>query len=152
MELDLAGLEVLDRGTCLQLLAGAQRGRIAINLGALPTILPVRYVLDDDRVLISVTVGSALDRATDGAVVAVQVEGMDELGQQEWSVCAVGTAHHVDASEALTGAACAALAAWAPEAPTRLVAVTTDRLTGRRTVSDPAIGLPVGNRVECNRV
>ena len=151
MELDLAGLEVLDRDTCLRLLAGAQRGRIAINLGALPTILPVRYVLDDDRVLISVTVGSALDRATDGAVVAVQVEGMDELRQQEWSVCAVGTAHHVDQSEEPTSAACAALAAWAPEAPTRLVAITTDRLTGRRTVSNPAIDVPVRNRVECDR-
>jgi nitroimidazol reductase NimA-like FMN-containing flavoprotein (pyridoxamine 5'-phosphate oxidase superfamily) len=151
VELDLAGLEVLDRATCLQLLAGTQRGRIAVNLGALPVILPVRYVLDDDRVLMSVTVGSALDRATDGAVVAIQVEGVDELRQQEWSVCAVGTAHHVDVSDELSGAACAALAAWAPKVPTRMVAVTTDRLTGRRIVTDPAVTMLVAPRVESDR-
>ena len=151
MELDLAGLEVLDRATCLQLLAGAQRGRIAINLGALPIILPVRYVLDGERVLVSVTVGSALDRATDDAVVAFQVEDVDQHLEQEWSVCAVGTAHRVDASDELTGAATATLAGWAPRVPTRLVAVTTDRLTGRRTVADPAVAGLVRGRVECRR-
>jgi uncharacterized protein len=151
MEKDLAGLEVLDRATCLQLLAGAHRGRVAINLGALPIILPVRYVLDDDRVLMSVTVGSALDRATDGAVVAFQVEGVDQHLEQEWSVCAVGIAHRVDASDELTGASTATLAAWAPPVPTRLVGVTTDRLTGRRTVTDPSVAGPVRSKVECHR-
>jgi nitroimidazol reductase NimA-like FMN-containing flavoprotein (pyridoxamine 5'-phosphate oxidase superfamily) len=143
MEMDQAGLEVLDRATCLALLAEPRRGRIAVNLGALPIILPMRYVLDDDRVLMSVTVGSALDRATDGTVVAFQVEGVDHDLEQEWSVCAVGTAHHVDGSDEPNGAAVAALAAWAPEGATRLVAVTTDRLTGRRTVSHPAAAAPV---------
>jgi nitroimidazol reductase NimA-like FMN-containing flavoprotein (pyridoxamine 5'-phosphate oxidase superfamily) len=151
METDLAGLEVLDRGTCLQLLAGAERGRIAVNLGALPMILPVRYVVDEDRVLMSVTVGSALDRATDGSVVAVQVEGTDELSEQEWSVCAVGTAHHLDESDELTGGAAAALAAWMPDVPTRVVAVTTDRLTGRRMVADPAVTAPMRTGVESDR-
>jgi nitroimidazol reductase NimA-like FMN-containing flavoprotein (pyridoxamine 5'-phosphate oxidase superfamily) len=150
METDLAGLEVLDLATCLQLLAGARRGRIAVNLGALPIILPVRYVLDGDRVLMSVTADSALDRATDGAVVAFQVEGVDHHLNQEWSVCAVGTAHHVDEYDEFTGAATAALAAWMPEVATRLVAVTTDRLTGRRMVPGATIGVQVGNGAERN--
>jgi len=134
MQVDRAGLEVLDRATCLQLLGGADRGRVAINLGALPTILPVRFMLDVDRVVISVGIGSALESATDGTVVAFQADGVDHEPDEEWSVSVVGTAHHLD-THAGAAAESRLLPRWRPDLPSRLVAITTDRLTGRRTVA-----------------
>src|SRR5262249_52712998 len=63
-DVDGAGLQVLDRPVCLQLLARGGVGRIAINAGALPVILPVRYALDEECVVLCVGVGSTLDQAT----------------------------------------------------------------------------------------
>jgi uncharacterized protein len=141
VEIDRAGLEVLDRAACLQLLADAERGRVAINVGALPIILPVRFALNVDRVVMSVSIGSALDRATDGTVVAFQAEGVEQWPEREWSVCAIGTAHHLEEGLDAVRTAAHRLRAWAPELPARLVAISTERLTGRRTL--PAGGATI---------
>jgi len=133
LEVDRAGLEVLDRAACLRLLASADRGRIALNVGALPVILPVRFALALDRVVLSVSVGSALDRATDGTLVAFQADGADTEPPREWSVSVVGTACHLDDPDSEALSAVRSLPKWAPGLPSRLVAISTDRLTGRRT-------------------
>ena len=133
IEVDRAGLEILDRPACLYLLAGVQHGRIALNVGALPLILPVRFSLAVDRVVLSASVGSALDRATDGTVVAFQADGTDTDPRREWSVSVVGTARHLDEPDAEIADAVRALPRWAPDLPSRLVTISTDRVTGRRT-------------------
>ena len=54
MELDSAGLEVLSRSQCVRVLESTDRGRLGLNVGALPTILPVRYAIDGDEVVMGV--------------------------------------------------------------------------------------------------
>ncbi len=99
--LDGAGLEILDREECLRLLADADTGRIALTVRALPAILPVRFVLDGERIVIRTGSESTLAGATRSAVVAFEADGRDHRGDHddgpgaEWSVVATGLARHV---------------------------------------------------------
>jgi nitroimidazol reductase NimA-like FMN-containing flavoprotein (pyridoxamine 5'-phosphate oxidase superfamily) len=129
-DIDGAGLEVLDRDSCLGLLTRGGVGRLAINDRALPMILPVRFALDDEWVVVCVGSGSTLDRATRDAVVAFEVDGSDAAG--EWSVTLVGMAHHVPDGDASARAEALALPRWWSDRPHRFVAVSTEQLTGRR--------------------
>src|SRR5918995_1902393 len=78
MTLDSAGLEVLSREESLDLLASVPLGRIVITQRALPAILPVNFVLDHGSVVIRTGEGSKLAVATPRAVVAFQVDRVDE--------------------------------------------------------------------------
>ena len=134
MEIDRAGLEVLDREECLRLLAQAQRGRIAINVGALPAILPVRFVLDIDRVVLSASEGTTLARATDGSVVAFQTDGTELGSEREWSVSLIGIARHLTEVGEVARAAVLPLQRWSSDLPPRYIAISTERVSGRRTL------------------
>ena len=95
MEVDRNGLEVLDREECLRLLATATLGRLGLTSGALPTVLPVNFRLDSERVLVRTGRGSKLDAATQNTVVAFEVDDFDPLFQSGWSVVIVGMAREV---------------------------------------------------------
>ena len=132
--LDGAGLEVLDREECLRLLARADTGRIALTVRALPAILPVRFVLDGERIVIRTGAESTLAGATRSAVVAFEAEGRDDGPAQEWSVVATGLACHVTDEREQARLDALALPRWASEERSCLVSITTDRLGGRRTL------------------
>jgi hypothetical protein len=132
-ELDGAGLEVLERAECLGLLARGGVGRIGVNIGALPRILPVRYVLDGERVVMCVGVGSTLDRATCDAVVAFEVDGSDPGSITDWSVSLVGVARHLPEGLESIRAEALPLARWWLDRPHRFVSLSTEHLSGRRT-------------------
>jgi nitroimidazol reductase NimA-like FMN-containing flavoprotein (pyridoxamine 5'-phosphate oxidase superfamily) len=133
--LDGAGLEVLDRSECLQLLAPGGVGRIAATAGALPVILPVRYALDSDSVVLCVGVGSTLDQATRHAVVAFEVDGSDLGG--EWSVSVVGVARPIPEGDESAHAETLPLPRWWLGRPHRFVSVSTEHVTGRRAPAWP---------------
>jgi nitroimidazol reductase NimA-like FMN-containing flavoprotein (pyridoxamine 5'-phosphate oxidase superfamily) len=131
--LDAAGLEVLDRHACLQLLATTRRGRMAITVGALPTILPVRFALDGDRIIVAASVGSTLDRATDGNVVAFQADGCDEAAKIEWSVTVVGAARHLTEPGEVQRAFTLGLPRWSATDTQQFIALSTELPAGRRS-------------------
>jgi nitroimidazol reductase NimA-like FMN-containing flavoprotein (pyridoxamine 5'-phosphate oxidase superfamily) len=128
---DAAGYLVLDREQCLRYLATGGVGRIAVNVGALPAILPVHFALSGEHVVFTIAPGSTLDRATRDAVVAFEADGHDGDDSAPWSVTATGMARHVDDNE-FALAAVDRLPAWAPTAARRVVTVSTDYLSGRR--------------------
>ncbi len=134
-DLDGAGLHVLDRAECLRLLARVNIGRIAVNAAALPMILPVRYALDNEVVVLCVGVGSTLDQATRHAVVAFEVDGSDLEG--EWSVSVVGVARPVPDGDETTRAETLPLPRWWLGRPHRFVSVSTEHVTGRRAPGWP---------------
>ena len=68
------GAEVLSRPACLALLAQTDQGRIALSIGALPTIVPVRFVVDEDAIVLAVP-SADLFRATEGHIVAFEADG-----------------------------------------------------------------------------
>lgn len=130
-DIDRNGLEVLDRDECLGLLATARLGRIAITSGALPVILPVNFRLFGDEILFRTGRGTKLDAATQGAVVAFEVDAMDPLEHTGWSVLVTGVARQVgddEISERLAGR----VPRWAPEGDSCVVAVSTELISGRR--------------------
>ena len=132
--LDGAGLEILEREECLRLLAGANTGRIALTVRALPAILPVRFVLDGDRIVIRAGAASTLAVATRSAVVAFEADGCDGGPALEWSVVATGLARHVTDEREQSRLDALALPRWARDDGSCLVSITTERLGGRRTL------------------
>jgi nitroimidazol reductase NimA-like FMN-containing flavoprotein (pyridoxamine 5'-phosphate oxidase superfamily) len=130
MNLDQAGFEVLTPTECLRLLADANRGRVAINVGALPTILPVRFVLDVNRIVFTVGVGTTLARATDGNVVAFEA---DDTGlEDEWSVSLIGVANHLTDPAEVARATVMPLPRWSKNLPPVFVAIPAEHVSGRR--------------------
>ena len=132
MEIDRNGLEVLDRDECLTLLARGTFGRVGVTIGALPSVLPVNYRLVGDLIVIRTGTGTKLDAATRNAVVAFEVDDMDAIEHSGWSVMVTGVAREVvDAAEVdmLTRQP---LARWAPTHESRIIAISTDLVAGRR--------------------
>jgi hypothetical protein len=129
MSVDQAGLRVLTRAECLNLLGTVSVGRVALSHRALPMILPVHFRLDDDdRILIRTTVGTTLARATDEAVVAFEAEGPPGAIDPSWSVVVHGVATH---PESLRVAA-----------PGRIdIAIGVGEITGREVLdtTDPMV-------------
>src|SRR5262249_57548434 len=91
--------------------------------GALPMVLPVRYALDGERVVVCVGVGSTLDQATRHAVVAFEVDGGDAAG--EWSVSLVGVASPVADGPETAHAEMLRLPHWWFARPPRFVSTST---------------------------
>ena len=128
---DGAGLEVLDRAACLAALSTGGIGRIAVNAAALPLILPVRFVLADERIVVRVGQGSTLDIATRDSVVAFEADG--STPGHDWSVSLVGVARHLVDADDIGKAEALPLPRWWGQRPHRFVAISTERVSGRRT-------------------
>jgi nitroimidazol reductase NimA-like FMN-containing flavoprotein (pyridoxamine 5'-phosphate oxidase superfamily) len=116
-------------------LESTDRGRLGLNVGALPTILPVRYAIDGDDVVMCVLVGSVADKATNGNVVAFQADGVETNGT-EWSVTVIGVARRLTAPDDTRRSEALLVPLWSKGASRRFVAISTDHVTGRRTVED----------------
>lgn len=130
--IDRNGLEVLDHDECLRLLTEAHLGRIGVTSGALPLIFPVNYRLDGDDVLFRTAVGTKLDIATRGTIVAFEVDDFDPLSHAGWSVVVTGRARTLPTDEAEERLSRAPVARWAPGPDGNTVAVSLDMVSGRR--------------------
>ena len=131
-EIDVAGLEVLDRDECLHLLTGTDRGRVAITVGALPWILPVRFVVNLDRVVLGAAIGSTLERATRGTVVAFEAEHSGDAVTPEWSVTLIGVAREADAAAEAAFHQTRTVWPWRTDRPHRVITIEPTHLSGRR--------------------
>lgn len=134
VDVDRNGLQVLDRDECLGLLGNAVIGRLGLSSGALPVVLPVNFLLDDERVLVRTSPGTKLDRALAGAVVAFEVDDFDASRHSGWSVLVTGVATVVDSPDELARIERLPLARWAPGRDERVIAISTELVTGRRIV------------------
>ena len=135
MEIDGNGMEVLDRDQALALLRTATIGRLAINAGALPAIVPVNFAIVGDAVVVRTSPGSKLRQALDHAVVAFEVDDFDPMRHTGWSVNVVGIAREVTDPDDLAAVDRSHLAHWAPGPADHVVAIALDVITGRRIVS-----------------
>jgi nitroimidazol reductase NimA-like FMN-containing flavoprotein (pyridoxamine 5'-phosphate oxidase superfamily) len=132
MEVDRNGLEVPTTEQCLDLVRTATIGRLAIHAGALPTIVPVNFVLTDGGIVVRTAPGSKLDNALEHAVVAFEVDDFDPLRHTGWSVVITGLAREIVDPAELDAVRRLPLAHWAPGEATRYVCVSLDLVSGRR--------------------
>jgi nitroimidazol reductase NimA-like FMN-containing flavoprotein (pyridoxamine 5'-phosphate oxidase superfamily) len=95
-------LEELPALVCLQYLRQESIGRLAIIVNEAPVILPVNYRVAEPPtgtwLVIRTRPGNVIDRA--GMHVALEIDGVDHVHHEGWSVLVRGTMHHVDADAA----------------------------------------------------
>lgn len=134
MELDRNGLEVLGREECLALLHTVPVGRIGLSMHALPVVLPVNFVVDDelDRLVLRTAEGAKLRAALMGAVVAFEADVIDPMSHTGWSVLVRGSSSVLNNRADIDEARQLPLRPWANEATDFWVTVTTDLVSGRR--------------------
>jgi nitroimidazol reductase NimA-like FMN-containing flavoprotein (pyridoxamine 5'-phosphate oxidase superfamily) len=138
------GLEVLSRAQCLELLGHVPVGRIVLTVGALPAIMPVNFVLHQGEVIIRTDTGTKLAAAARNAVVAFEVDQLDDTGQQGWSVSLVGRAVEVTAAEQLAELRPLPLRPWAPGERDHYIRIKPELISGRRIAAVPAdVPVPV---------
>ena len=94
---DRNGMTVLTIDECMRLLNSAvpRIGRVAFVDDGRPVILPVNYVYHQGSVVFRTDAGSKLDAAAAGAQVAFEVDAIDPLWQEGWSVLVQGRAEFV---------------------------------------------------------
>jgi len=80
---------------CLEAMASAAIGRVAITHQVMPYIFPVNFVMADRSVYFAVMSRSILAAATQRSVVAFQTDSLDLESGSGWTVVGVGHAYEV---------------------------------------------------------
>ena len=131
-------LEVLAEEECQALLESRRVGRVAVSVGAIPAVFPVNYAMAEGAVHFLTAEGTKLAAAVRGAVVAFEVDEIDEADHRGWSVLVVGEAHTVEGADADRVMGRAGPTPWAPGPRHHLVRIGAEFVSGRR------IGRPGG--------
>jgi uncharacterized protein len=132
MEVDRNGLEVLDRAACIALLRERTIGRVGLTSGALPTVLPVNYWVDDGEIYVRTSAGTKLEAAMRDAVIAFEVDDFDAMSHAGWSVVVTGIARVVSEPEQLEALQRAPIPRWAPEWDGHVMSISAELVSGRR--------------------
>jgi uncharacterized protein len=127
-------VDILTTAECRELLDRHHFGRLGFigSVGVLPSIIPVNYLLDDDKVVIRTDAGSKLNTALRGAPVAFEVDCVDETHEVGWSVVVRGRAEEVTDEDKLAELRQTPLLAWHPGPKPRYVRINASQVSGRR--------------------
>ena len=132
LPLDRNGLEILEPGECMRLLAGVKIGRLGVSTDSMPLVLPVTFVLDGTTVVFCSTPGTKLYLALEHAMVAFEADDVDPDLRFGWSVCIVGPARVLRDDEDLRRVRELGLYPWAELSDPSYIAVEPQLVTGRR--------------------
>ncbi len=135
-QLDAPPLEVLDRTSCLELLASDVVGRLAVVVKGAPQITPVNYVLDGEVLVFRSGPGSKL-RAAERAPACLEIDHFDVETRTGWSVVASGRLEEITPYQAtlLTAAQRLPIDPWAGGPKMHWLRLIPSRITGRRIVT-----------------
>ena len=130
----------LDEAESLKLVSRGGIGRIAYQSRFGPAVLPVNYKWHGGAVVFRTTRHSARDEdlqtgiAGGDYLVAFEVDAIDEVGRQGWSVLIQGPAHHVSEGER-ESAERAGVEPWPAGERELFMRIVPNRVTGRRIQS-----------------
>lgn len=142
---DVRSLEVLSHRECLQLLTGAQLGRVVFTVAALPAVVPVTFAVDDDAVVMCTAAETRLAAAADRGVLALEVDEVDPVSRTGWSVVVTGVAGLV--TDALSRSRISGVVApWAPGHYDVFIRLPMTVVSGRRIMSSPGVAVGVVGR------
>lgn len=131
MDTDVNGLEVLSRAEATALLGTREVGRLVYTRRALPAVMPVSYAMRDGRIWIWAGSPSSLAQSLRGAVVAFQVDDLDNSTRSGWSVTVTGLVQAVTDEVLLARALIEGPIPWAPGLKEHLVQIPLTMVTGR---------------------
>ena len=141
---DHHGLELLSQAECVQLLRTKTVGRVGLSASSLPFVLPVRYVVDDDRILMRTGEATRMAAATSDAVVAFEVDEFDVDMDAGWSVMVQGFAREVLGGVRVSPDAEEILSSWVGPMPARCFSIPMEIVIGQRL--HPVGAVPLGER------
>jgi uncharacterized protein len=127
-------LMALSHPECVALLSGAQVGRAVFTERAMPAVVPVNFIVQDDAVVMSTAADTRLAAAASRGVLAFQVDDIDPVTRSGWSVVVVGVAELVD-SPAEQARIHVMLQPWAPGRNVVFVRLPLKVVTGRRILA-----------------
>lgn len=128
----VSNFEVLSEDECMQLLASAPVGRIALTSAALPVVLPVNFVAVDRTIVFASDPGLKLEAARAGQIACLEVDGYEVVDHTGWSVLATGRLAEITNLDRLDKARHLPLSPWALSHPHHFVELAIELLSGRR--------------------
>lgn len=135
MDTDVNGLEILTAEECLRMLKRRSFGRLGLSVEGLPTIMPVNFGLIEDQIIIRTRRGAKLATATRNTLVAFEVDQVNDSTGDGWSVIVRGIARELSEAEQRRVDQHRATPRRLSCDHSRLVAVSIDLISGRRTCS-----------------
>ena len=134
MWIDQRGSEILTDSESMRLLAVAAQeesiGRLALSQSDAPIVQPVNFSFHEHRVLVRLGEGHMAESAN-GALVAFEVDRLDRMHKEAWSVLVRGLATMLTEEEC-QGLKGAGPQPFVPLPGERIFAIRTDVVTGRR--------------------
>ena len=128
------GLEILSPEQCHDLLRRNTVGREAVTVAALPAIFPVNYAVLDGDIVFMTGEGTKLRAASERAVVAFQVDHINEATSTGWSVLAIGLAEQIADPDEIRAAEGLSLHPFAAGDRSHFVKIRLEFVSGRRLV------------------
>lgn len=122
----------IDPDECRRLIGDAVVGRVSwLSKSRGLQVLPVNFVLVNDRIVFRVAQGSVLEELTQPVEVAFQVDDLDGATATGWAVLVQGTTASWDGD-------LRAISAWAPGERDLGVAITPTAWSGRSVSAEEA--------------
>lgn len=132
---DRTGLGAMTEEECWAHLGESTIGRVGVVAGQEPLVLPVNYAVDGRRLVFRTGAGTKFHAVVHDAVLALEIDGVDERYHLGWSVLAVGrSAEVVDPDELARLVEEVPLRPWAGGDKSHWVTITPSRVTGRKLV------------------
>ena len=125
-------LDVLDRDSCLSLIAPGGVGRIVFTEARGPVALPVNYRMLGDSIVFRTAATSALQRALRHEQVSFEVDYVDDALAEGWSVLVSGRGDLIVDPAELQRAIESGVAPWANGKRDDFGRVKIGEITGRR--------------------
>jgi nitroimidazol reductase NimA-like FMN-containing flavoprotein (pyridoxamine 5'-phosphate oxidase superfamily) len=124
-------LTALSHRDCVALLTSAQVGRAIFTERAMPAVVPVNFIVQDDAIVMCTAADKRLALAATRGVLAFQVDDIDPGARTGWSVVVVGVAELVAGSEERARLRCL-LEPWAPGRNDVYIRLPIKVVTGRQ--------------------
>lgn len=124
-------MEVLSERDCFALLEQAHFGRLGLSVGALPTILPINFALLNRDPVFRTDAGTKLEAATNGHVLCLEIDHVDTMMHDGWSVVVTGRASVITDEADLAAARRLPLQPWVGQG-SAYVRIRSSMVSGRR--------------------